>query len=259
MARNLAVGKRTFAEGSRLLRRESGRGEPAEPSGPQWEDAAKVPDLAGPLMLLASPSDSQRDGHGRLLVCLDDGLLAFKDPADAPTNVDSRGRICPADVRQVVLGQVLVPGRVSLKAANRKYLSAHPSGRVNASRDAVGPTEEWRPSRVAAGFAFQDVFDRYLSADSRDGRVTCEMRDEPGPREIFGVRRQIVPETSPDGAGGRTSGGATKGSGQESYPKQLFRREARSGQLTDSLLVILPLRSSCWAAASWPRPGNRDA
>lgn len=151
-----------------------------------------IADLAGPLILLTA---SHSSGGYNILTCSDDGGLNLRTPSEVGMEIDEHGRLCPVDVTQVLVGQVLVPGKVSLKTANRKYLSAHPSGKITATRDAVGPTEEWRPRKVEGGFALKDVFDRCLSVDSQDRIVMSETCDEIGLKETFIIRCQAGKNT----------------------------------------------------------------
>lgn len=186
----MGVSKRK-ATASNQEKRKVSTGE-EEFSRPQWKDAIEITDLAGPLILLAA---SHNGGGYKILTCSEDGGLQLRTPSEVGMEMDEHGRLCPVDVTQVLVGQILVPGKVSLKTANRKYLSACPSGKITATRDAVGPTEEWRPKKVEGGFALQDVFDRYLSVDNQERIVISETCDEAGFKEIFMIRCQAGKKT----------------------------------------------------------------
>jgi protein FRG1 len=69
----------------------------------------------------------------------------------------------PDDVRQVwIATRIVGSNKISLKTATGKLLSCDRVGILSASKEAIGPQEEWEPVQRDDGWAFQNVFERFL-------------------------------------------------------------------------------------------------
>jgi protein FRG1 len=77
---------------------------------------------------------------------------------------DETANAGPDDVRQVwIATRVVGSDKISLKTATGKLLSCDRVGLLSASKEAIGPQEEWEPVRRDDGWALRNVFERFLS------------------------------------------------------------------------------------------------
>jgi protein FRG1 len=147
-----------------------------------WADAESIADLAGPLVLVAV------DEEPFVMVCEEIGNITARKVSELNLSCDT-SLVEPNDVSQVFVGQSLIPGQYSLKSAFGRYLTCDTFGKVTATKEAVGPAEEWRPIKVEGGFAFQNVHDKFLSIDRAVVKVRADM-ETVGFNETFLVRCQ---------------------------------------------------------------------
>ena len=69
----------------------------------------------------------------------------------------------PDDVRQVwIATRVVGSKKISLKTATGKLLSCDRVGILSATKEAIGPQEEWEPVQRDNAWAFRNVFERFL-------------------------------------------------------------------------------------------------
>jgi protein FRG1 len=69
----------------------------------------------------------------------------------------------PDDVPQVWLATRLAESdKISIKTPHNKFLSCDKVGLLSASKEAIGPQEEWRPIQTSNGWALQNVYDKFL-------------------------------------------------------------------------------------------------
>lgn len=98
----------------------------------------------------------------------------------------------PENVTQVLVGKVILPGFFSLKTAFNRYLSCDSVGNVFATREAIGPTENWKPVLGENGrIAFQNAFHSFLSVSPGSFTVRADA-DDIGPNELFTVKCQAL-------------------------------------------------------------------
>ena len=71
----------------------------------------------------------------------------------------------PDDVRQVWIATRLAESsKVSLKTPTGRFLSCDKFGILSATKEAIGPQEEWQPVHRPDGWAFQNVYEKFLYA-----------------------------------------------------------------------------------------------
>ena len=69
----------------------------------------------------------------------------------------------PDDVRQVwVATRLSESSKISLKTATGKLLSCDKVGILTASKEAIGPQEEWQLIQRPDGWAFQNVYEKFM-------------------------------------------------------------------------------------------------
>jgi len=88
---------------------------------------------------------------------------------------------------------VIGSNKISLKTATGKFLSCDKIGILSASKEAIGPQEEWEPIKRDDGWALQNVFERFLSVDEVAAGGKTEIRgdaDSVGFNETFTLRIQ---------------------------------------------------------------------
>jgi protein FRG1 len=123
-----------------------------------WVDAASLEDIStGPLFITfnsSPPVALASDPLGKIFA----SALKVKYEEDVEfSNVE------PDDVRQVWIATRLAESsKISLKTATGKFLSCDKIGLLSASKEAIGPQEEWQLVRRDDGWTFQNVFDKFL-------------------------------------------------------------------------------------------------
>ncbi|KAI9317118.1 hypothetical protein BX666DRAFT_146222 [Dichotomocladium elegans] len=144
-----------------------------------WVRADSPDDLVGPLFI-TFPSDTP--------ICLtvddDDRLLAYPIPETASKEE-------PIIVNQVFVGARLLgtTNTFTFKSVNKKYLSSDKFGVVTCDREAISGLEEWQPTVLDAGFAFQNTHGKFLMVDEIAGggfKIRADS-DEVGFCETFRV------------------------------------------------------------------------
>lgn len=125
-----------------------------------------------------------------LVACEDTGVVKGRSVREVNLE-NTLGLIEPNDVSQVLVGQSLIQGQYCLKSAFGKYLSCDPFGAVSASKEAVGPTEEWTPIKVDDGFAFKNAFGKFLSVEKDTGKVRADSISIES-NETFHIRCQLT-------------------------------------------------------------------
>ena len=69
----------------------------------------------------------------------------------------------PNDVKQVWIATRLAESsKISLKTALGKFLSCDKIGILSATKEAIGPQEEWQPVQREDGWALQNVFESFM-------------------------------------------------------------------------------------------------
>lgn len=122
-----------------------------------WIDAESLDDInTGPLFIvfMSSPAvAAASDPLGKI-------YAATLKPSDEHGSI---GNIEPDDVRQVWIATRLAGGsKISLKTPTGKFLSCDKVGILSASKEAIGPQEEWQPVQKEDGWAFQNVYEKFL-------------------------------------------------------------------------------------------------
>jgi protein FRG1 len=81
------------------------------------------------------------------------------------------GSPAPTITNQVFVGARVVGSSTSftLKSSLGKYFSADKFGVVSIDREAVSMIEEWKPTFVEGGVAFQNAYDKFLMVDEIAG------------------------------------------------------------------------------------------
>jgi protein FRG1 len=123
-----------------------------------WVDAESLDDIStGPLFVTfnsSPPVALASDPLGKIFASV---LKVKEEDFTEPTNLE------PEDVRQVwIATRVVGSSKISLKTATGKFLSCDKIGLLSASKEAIGPQEEWQPVHRDDGWAFQNVFDKFL-------------------------------------------------------------------------------------------------
>ena len=141
--------KRTHDEGEPQL-----SGEDAGDEG--WTNAESLDDIStGPLFITfasSPPVALASDPLGQ--------IYASRISVEADGEIDKAE---PDDVRQVwIATRVIGSNKISLKTATGKFLSCDKIGILSASKEAIGPQEEWEPIKRDDGWALQNVFERFL-------------------------------------------------------------------------------------------------
>jgi protein FRG1 len=121
-----------------------------------WTNAESLDDIStGPLFITfasSPPVALASDPLGK--------IYASQIAADAEGEI---GKAEPDDVRQVwIATRVIGSNKISLKTATGKFLSCDRIGILSASKEAIGPQEEWEPIQRDDGWALQNVFERFL-------------------------------------------------------------------------------------------------
>jgi protein FRG1 len=124
-----------------------------------WVNASSLDDIStGPLFITfasSPPIAVASDALGRVHA--------------APIKVSDEdydlGNAEPDDVRQVWIATRLVDSaKISLKTPTGKFLSCDKVGILSASKEAIGPQEEWQPVQQDDGWAFQNVHEKFMCA-----------------------------------------------------------------------------------------------
>jgi len=153
-----------------------------------WIKAFEQEDLKGPLMILIeSYTEEKRDAA--------DGEKAYytltAEEERATISVqEGRFPTEPLSISSVFIGQTLIPNVFCFKSAYGKYLSADGIGRIHASKEAVGPTEEWTLIRKDGGWALQSGHGTFLSVEA-GGKVRGD-KDSMGFSETFTILCQAA-------------------------------------------------------------------
>ena len=122
-----------------------------------WVDAESMDDInTGPLFItfassppIAIASDPMGKVHASIIKLPDEG----EDLSSAE----------PDDVRQVwIASRLAESNKISLKTATGKFLSCDKVGILSATKEAIGPQEEWQPIHREDGWAFQNVHQKFL-------------------------------------------------------------------------------------------------
>jgi protein FRG1 len=122
-----------------------------------WVDAESLEDIStGPVFITFSsvpPVAIACDPLGKVYAAT---LIKSEEDGD-PDNFE------PDDVRQVWIATRLADSnKISLKTATGKFLSCDKIGILSASKEAIGPQEEWVPVKREDGWALQNVFENFL-------------------------------------------------------------------------------------------------
>jgi protein FRG1 len=124
-----------------------------------WVNASSLDDIStGPLFItfassppIAVASDALGRVHAAPIKVLDEDY----DLENAE----------PDDVRQVWIATRLVDSaKISLKTPTGKFLSCDKVGILSASKEAIGPQEEWQLVQQDDGWAFQNVHEKFMYA-----------------------------------------------------------------------------------------------
>lgn len=121
-----------------------------------WTNAESLDDIStGPLFITfasSSPVAVASDPLGKI----------YASPITGAAEGEI-GNAEPSDIRQVwIATKVIGSNKISLKTATGKFLSCDRIGILSASKEAIGPQEEWEPIQRDDGWAFQNVFERFL-------------------------------------------------------------------------------------------------
>ena len=122
-----------------------------------WVDAESLEDITtGPLFITftsSPPIAIASDQLGR--VYASNLKLSEDDSGNAVSE--------PDDVRQVwVATQLAESTKISLKTPTGKFLSCDKVGILSATTEAIGPKEEWIPIQREDGWAFQNVYEKFM-------------------------------------------------------------------------------------------------
>lgn len=140
---------------------DSGRGEASLHTGDHneegWVDAESLEDIStGPLFItfISSPPIAvASDPLGRVHA----SFLKLSDEDEGTRNAE------PDDVRQVWIATRLAESaKISLKTPTGRFLSCDKVGILSATKEAIGPQEEWQPLQRADGWAFQNVYEKFM-------------------------------------------------------------------------------------------------
>ena len=121
-----------------------------------WVEAESLDDInTGPLFITFSSSPPialATDPLGKVVA----SVLKLEDEEDFEN-------ASPVDVRQVWLANRLVEStKISLKTPSGKFLSCDKVGILSASKEAIGAEEEWTPIHKEDGWAFQNVYGKFM-------------------------------------------------------------------------------------------------
>lgn len=127
----------------------------------------QLDDLTGPLFI-THPSDPA--------ICLTVNDMEHLIPYPIPDLYDG-GHPSPTITNQVFVGARVVgsSSTFTLKSSLGKYLSSDKFGVVSVDREAVSMIEEWTPTFVEGGLAFQNAYDKFLMVDEIAGGGTLFM------------------------------------------------------------------------------------
>jgi len=122
-----------------------------------WVNAQSLDDIStGPLFITfasSPPIAVASDALGRVYAA----PIKLSDGDDDLINAE------PDDVRQVWIATRLVDStKISLKTPTGKFLSCDKVGILSASKEAIGPQEEWQPVQRDDGWALQNVHDKFM-------------------------------------------------------------------------------------------------
>ncbi|CAO3687910.1 unnamed protein product [Umbelopsis vinacea] len=126
-----------------------------------WVLCDQLDDLTGPLFI-THPSDPA--------ICLTVNDMEQLIPYPIPDLYDG-GHPAPTITNQVFVGARVVgsSSTFTLKSSLGKYLSSDKFGVVSVDREAVSMIEEWTPTFVEGGLAFQNAYDKFLMVDEIAG------------------------------------------------------------------------------------------
>ena len=124
-----------------------------------WVNAESLDDIStGPLFIAfasSPPIAVASEALGRV----------YAAPIKLPNEDYGLGDAEPDDVRQVWIATRLVDSaKISLKTPTGKFLSCDKVGILSASKEAIGPQEEWQPVQRDDGWAFQNVHNKFMYA-----------------------------------------------------------------------------------------------
>ena len=122
-----------------------------------WVDAESLEDIStGPLFITftsSPPIAVASDPLGKVYASI---LKASNEGGDI-RNAE------PDDVRQVWIATRLAESsKIYLKTPTGRLLSCDKVGILSATKEAIGPQEEWQPLLRADGWAFQNVYEKFL-------------------------------------------------------------------------------------------------
>ena len=122
-----------------------------------WVDAESLEDIGtGPLFITftsSPPLAVAADPLGKVYA----SVLKITDQDGHVGNAE------PDDVRQVWVATRLAEStKISLKTPTGKFLSCDKVGILSATKEAIGPQEEWQPVHRDDGWAFQNVYEKFL-------------------------------------------------------------------------------------------------
>jgi len=125
-----------------------------------WVEAESMDDInTGPLFITLSstpPIALATDPLGKVVA----SVLKLEDEADFEN-------ASPMDVRQVWIANRLVESnKISLKTPGGKFLSCDKVGILSASKEAIGAEEEWSPIHKEDGWAFENVYGKFMFVSS---------------------------------------------------------------------------------------------
>lgn len=122
-----------------------------------WVNAETLEDIGtGPLFIAFSSSPP-------IAIACDPLGKVYASPLAKNEEGDDDDNLEPSDVRQVWIATRLADSsKISLKTAGGKFLSCDKIGILSASKEAIGPQEEWVPVKRENGWAFHNVFERFL-------------------------------------------------------------------------------------------------
>jgi len=122
-----------------------------------WMDAESLEDIStGPLFITftsSPPIAVASDPLGKVYASV---LKASGDSGDV-------GNAEPDDVRQVWIATRLAESsKISLKTPTGRFLTCDKVGILSATKEAIGAEEEWQPIHREDGWAFQNVYEKFL-------------------------------------------------------------------------------------------------
>ena len=124
-----------------------------------WVNAESLDDIStGPLFITFASSPP-------VAVASDSLGKVYASVLKLPDEDGDLEKAEPDDVRQVWIATRLTgSSKICLKTATGKFLSCDKVGILSASKEAISPQEEWLPVHRNDGWAFQNVFEKFLYA-----------------------------------------------------------------------------------------------